>query len=381
MERLRHDLNYLVSAGLLVAALGAILTGIVAQLWDLNDFWYHTYAGYAMSVLSLAHVWLNWQRLIAYARFRLTRRSARKLPVTRAPRDTAPAAAITPSVRQARRTLIDRLFSRRGFFGLAIGSSAGILIGRGFKQPPPIANGTDLGVVYHQWSKPGVIDVLGTVANWGEYPPLYKAYPAAPRIPLPPPALENGLATEAAIRQRRSTRNYIATPLPLEALAQVLYLAAGITGERWGNRVRAAPSSGALYPIETYVVAHNVAGLERGVYHYNIADHGLHEIRAADMRAEVVQQGLNQQFLGQCGAVIIFTVLFQRMRPKYQDRTYRYGLIEAGHLGQNVYLAATSMGLGACGVGAFMDDAINVMLGVDGIEEAAVYLLALGNTG
>jgi SagB-type dehydrogenase family enzyme len=66
------------------------------------------------------------------------------------------------------------------------------------------------------------------------------------------------------------------------------------------------------------------------------------------------------------------------MRPKYQDRSYRYGLLEAGHLGENAYLAATSMGLGACGVGAFMDDAINEMLGVDGVEEAAVYMLAAG---
>ena len=74
------------------------------------------------------------------------------------------------------------------------------------------------------------------------------------------------------------------------------------------------------------------------------------------------------------------TVIYQRMRWKYQDRTYRYGLIEAGHIGQNLYLAATSMGLGACSVGAFMDDAINAMLGVDGTEEAAIYMLAVGKT-
>jgi SagB-type dehydrogenase family enzyme len=73
-------------------------------------------------------------------------------------------------------------------------------------------------------------------------------------------------------------------------------------------------------------------------------------------------------------------MIMQRMRPKYQDRSYRYGLLEAGHIGENAYLAATSMGLGACGVGAFMDDAMNEMLGVDGVEEAAVYMLAAGHT-
>ena len=101
-------------------------------------------------------------------------------------------------------------------------------------------------------------------------------------------------------------------------------------------------------------------------------------MRSGDYRAKIVEQGISQQFLGECGVVLFLTMILQRMRPKYQDRSYRYGLLEAGHLGENAYLAATSMGLGACGVGAFMDDAINEMLGVDGVEEAAVYMLAAG---
>ena len=75
---------------------------------------------------------------------------------------------------------------------------------------------------------------------------------------------------------------------------------------------------------------------------------------------------------------MFLTMILQRMRFKYQDRAYRYGLIEAGHIGENLYLAATSMGLGACAVGAFMDDDMNALLGVDGVEEAIVYMLALG---
>lgn len=85
-----------------------------------------------------------------------------------------------------------------------------------------------------------------------------------------------------------------------------------------------------------------------------------------------------QDFLGDANVVLFLTVIFQRMRFKYQDRTYRYGLIEAGHLGQNAYLAATSMGLGACAIGAFLDDDMNRMLGVDGRTEAAVYMLSVG---
>jgi SagB-type dehydrogenase family enzyme len=102
-------------------------------------------------------------------------------------------------------------------------------------------------------------------------------------------------------------------------------------------------------------------------------------VGAGDFRSHVVEQGISQEFLGECGAVLFLTHIPQRMRPKYQDRSYRYGLLEAGHIGENAYLAATSAGLGACGVGAFMDDAINDMLGVDGVEEAVVYMLAVGH--
>jgi SagB-type dehydrogenase family enzyme len=166
--------------------------------------------------------------------------------------------------------------------------------------------------------------------------------------------------------------------MSLAELSRVLFLTSGISAGLHGNARRTAPSSGALYPIEVYAVVHNVAGLDRGVYHYAYREHALEQVRVADLRAHVVEQGIGQEFLGQCGAVLFLTMILQRMRPKYQDRSYRYGLLEAGHLGENAYLAATSMGLGACGVGAFMDDSINAMLGVDGVDEAAVYMLAAG---
>ena len=383
MKRLRHDLNYLISAGLLITATVTAITGIVAHLWDLNDFWYHTYAGYAMAVFALAHVWLNVRRMGSYARFRFGRsvaaphRAARK-PAS--PDPTVPGTAIAPGaerqglLRATRRAIV----SRRGFLALAVGVAGGLFVGRGLRQPPPIPQGADLGVIYHEWSKPGVMDVFGTVADWGQQPPPYKTYEQLPQVALPAPRLDGGLPIEEAINRRRSTREYSGESMTLEELSRVLFLMGGINGERWGNRLRAAPSSGALYPIEAYAVAHEITGLEPGVYHYGVKDHSLAQVRAGDLRDEVVSQGLSQQFLGQCNVVLFLTAIFQRMRFKYQDRTYRYGLLEAGHLGQNIYLAATSMGLGACAIGAFMDDEINAMLGVDGEEEAAVYMLAVG---
>ncbi len=385
MKRLRHDIDHLTSAGLLLAALATGLTGVIADLWDLNDFWYHTLAGYVMGALAIVHVWLNWGKLMAYARFRLSRQPPR-IPAqpSPAPPLPAPASASHPSaVDHAPRSGLIRAagtfaLSRRGLMGLGAGAVGGWLFGRGLRPPPVIAQGSDVGVVYHQWSKPGVIDVLGSVAEWGQQPPLYKTYPGAATVSLPPPRLDGGLLTEDAIARRRSVRDYSGELMDRHELSRILHLTSGITMDQSGAAHRSAPSSGALYPIEIYPVVHKVDGVKPGVYHYAFGDHRLELVRPGDLRESVVHQGLMQEYLGQCNVVFFLTMIMQRMRFRYKDRTYRYGLLEAGHIGQNLYLAATSMGLGACAIGAFMDDPINEMLGVDGVEEAAVYMLAAG---
>ncbi len=381
MKRLRHDLNFLTSVGVLVTAIATGITGVVADLWDLNDFWYHTLAGYLMGAFAVVHVVLNWRTLVGYARFRLSPKPAaagqkRVVPAMRSVPAPPPEAVSATGIA---RSIGGSALSRRGLIGGALGAAAGWTIGRGLRPPPVIAAGSDVGVVYHQWSKPGVIDALGSVANWGQQPPLYKTYPAAPQVRLPAPRFNGGLATEEAIARRRSVRAYSGAPLDAATLSRVLMLTGGIVTSEWGSPHRAAPSSGALYPIEVYPVVHNVDAVDPGVYHYGIERHVLEQVAAGDFRQRVVEQSLHQEFLGQCNAVVFLTMIMQRMRFKYQDRSYRYGLLEAGHIGENLYLAATSLGLGACGVGAFMDDDINRMLGVDGVEEAVVYMLAVGN--
>jgi SagB-type dehydrogenase family enzyme len=375
MRRLRQDLDWLVSAGLLLAALATGVTGLIADLWDLNGFWYHTVAGYLMGGFAIAHVIFNWSRLVGYARFRVrTGTTSTDRPARRSP--AVDGADVVPE-----RSRIGRLIlSRRGLFGFAVGGIGGWAIGHGLRPPPVIAQGSDVGAVYHEWSKPGVIDALGSIANWGQFPDLYKTFPDAPRVPLPRPSLDRGRPTARTIAERRSTREYSDEPMTPAELGQVLFLTTGITSDPWGQARRSAPSSGALYPIETYAVVHNVEGIERGVYHYALREHALELVRAGDFRTHTVDQALGQDFLGACGAVLFLTQILQRMRPKYQDRSYRYGLLEAGHIGENAYLAAISLGLGACGVGAFLDDQINEMLGVDGTDEAALYMLAVGHT-
>ena len=386
MARLRNDLNFVSSAGLILSGLTTGITGIVADLWDLNDFWYHTVSGYVMGGFAVLHVALNWGRMVGYAKFRLRAaswdRRAASAPTRAATAAVRPAATGPlgdPEPVKPLRLLTRATLSRRGLLGLAVGGLGGVVLGRGLRPAPQIPYGSDVGVIYHQWSKPGVIDVFGSVANWGQPVELYKAYPGARIVALPEPRLEGGLPTARAIATRRSTRSYSDQPMSLDELSRFLFLTSGISADRFGNARRTAPSSGALYPIEVYPIVHNVDGVERGVYHYAYREHALELVRTEDMRSRVVEQGLGQEFLGQCGAVLFVTMILQRMRPKYQDRSYRYGLLEAGHLGENAYLAATEMGLGACGVGAFMDDAMNEMLGVDGVEEAVVYMLAVGH--
>ena len=381
MARIRHDLDFLISVGLLASGLITAVSGLISDLWDLNDFWYHTVSGYVMGGFAIGHVILNWDRLVSYASFRWRSiREARPSAARPAPparRPAADAEAGRPATWLGR-----ALLSRRSLFALGLGGLSGLVLGRGLRPPPPIEAGSDVGVVYHQWSKPGVLDALGSVANWGQPVELYKVHPGAPRValsPVRPEDLERSLPTGTAIAGRRSTRTYAPTPMSLDELSRLLYLTGGITSGLHGNARRAAPSSGALYPIELYPVVHQVEGVAPGVYHYDLRGHALEQLRVGDLREHVVQQGIAQEFLGQCGVVLFVTMILQRMRPKYQDRSYRYGLLEAGHVGENAYLAATSMGLGACGVGAFMDDAINEMLGVDGVEEAAVYMLAAGH--
>ena len=373
LRRARQDLDHITSWILLVVTAATIVTGLVVHLWDLHEFSWHTYAGYAMIATVIVHLAFNSRQLFAYSGFRLRRlfgpRSGPpRTPARKPSRAPVGAAATTKSV----------LLSRRGLVGLTLGGTAGFLMGGGVARArPTLTEGNDLGVTYHHWSSdPGAIDAVGALRNLGRQPPPYKSYDVR-TVVLERPSLAGGLTTEEAILRRQSVRAYSAEPISGEELSRVLLMTGGHTG---GAR-RSHPSSGALYPIETYVVVHNVQGLAQGVYHYGPERHVLHELRSGDFREYVVRHGLTQGFLGECAAVVYLTMIFQRMRFKYGERSYRYGVIEAGHLGQNLYLAATSLGLGACAVGAYDDRGINDLLGIDGVEEVSVYLLSLGRMG
>ena len=375
-------MSYFVSAGLLVVATITATSGLVSDLWDINNFVFHKYTAYTLAFIGLAHIYLHWGRLVSYIRWRLRRPPKRRQSVTeRAQQHQKTRRVNEENMNRSAtvREVVNRAsISRRDFIGLLLGGLGGFALGNFLRSEPDLTYGADIGTIYHEWSKPKLQSFLGTIADWGSQPPLYKEYTLAKRISLPYPDDFQGLHTENAIQRRRSVRKYSSQLMTLKELSRLLYNTGGINAERWGNKLRSAPSAGALYPIEVYLVVHRVEGLKAGLYHYAVKDHSLELLRVDDLRGEIISCGLMQEFLGQANLALVFTAIFQRLRWKYQERSYRYALIEAGHLGQNVYLAATSMGMGACAVGAFLDDNLNTMLGVDGHNEAAIYTLSVG---
>lgn len=354
----RRDLDYLVIAVMLTTGLYVTVTGLVADLFGLHQFVFHAHAGYICAAATLTHIGLNGRRILAYLRrlFDGGRKGTRH-----------PARAADPKWLVGRRDLIVAAVSAAGGF------VAGWLVPD--RRRPLPGDAADIGVLYHQWSAPG--HALGLpVPNWGVRPASYKTYPDVYRVALPEPARMPEMSVGEVLDVRRSQRDYAPRPLSKPALSALLHAAQGITLARLD--FRAAPSAGALYPIELYAVVHNVEGVSPGAYHYAVRPHELERLETGDFRGRLVRAGLYQRFLGEAGVCFLLSAVFQRSRWKYRERAYRYVLLEAGHVAQNIYLAATALGLGACAVGAFDDGQLNDLLGLDGQEEAVVYVVSAG---
>jgi SagB-type dehydrogenase family enzyme len=182
------------------------------------------------------------------------------------------------------------------------------------------------------------------------------------------------MTVEAAIASRRSKRNFSSRPLSRAQLSQLLFAASGLTD---GNG-RSAPSAGATYPIEIYVVIHNVETINQGIYHYNVQNQALEVMKLGDYRKQITNAGQEQSMLGDAAAVFVLSAIFDRVCMRYGDRGYRYSYMEAGHISQNIYLQAQSLGLGSVSLGGFIDHQVNALLGLDGDLEAVIYLHAVG---
>jgi SagB-type dehydrogenase family enzyme len=201
---------------------------------------------------------------------------------------------------------------------------------------------------------------------------------AETRIRLDPPSKEDSAPIWDVLARRRSVRTFTETPLPLSHLSRLLWAAQGITKKIYGHDLRTAPSAGALYPVETYVAAQTVEGLNPGLYHYDIQHHALELISAGDFRRDVAEAALGQSFTASANVVFIWTAVFGRSKVKYRERAYRYVYLDAGHIAQNLALAAVALGLGSCQIAALFDDEVNALVGADGEEESVIYMTAVG---
>ncbi len=197
-------------------------------------------------------------------------------------------------------------------------------------------------------------------------------------IPLPAPRTENGPSMWSVFRDRRSSRAYSEEPLSLEALSQLLWSTHGVTASRGEHEFRTTPSAGACYPIDVYVVANNVVGLDEGLYRYLVGSHELVLMRAGAVGVEVTKAALGQRMCESAAATFVWTAVVPRTTGRYGERGHRYLFLDAGHVGQNLYLAATALGLGVCCIAAFDDDAMNRVVEVDGTIETVVYAAVAG---
>jgi len=196
----------------------------------------------------------------------------------------------------------------------------------------------------------------------------------ADTIPLPEPSRTSGVSVEAALRERRSLREFKDEGLRLEELSQLLWATQGVTARDGG---RTAPSAGATYPLEVYAVVGLVSGLEAAVYHFRPAGHLLELVVKGDQRAALARASLDQDWMARAPFWIALAAVERRTRRRYGRRAGLYVPFEAGCAAENAALQGEALGLGTCIVGAFTDDVVARFLGL-GAGEQPLALLPFG---
>ncbi|MBD3349975.1 MAG: SagB/ThcOx family dehydrogenase [Candidatus Lokiarchaeota archaeon] len=223
----------------------------------------------------------------------------------------------------------------------------------------------------------------GHELNWSTQPEQYKSYVDADIVKLPNPVKKATIKINKnfidILKERKSRRFFSETPLTLEQLSFLLWASTGISRTEGGYEYRTAPSAGALYPIETYIVVNNVIDCKQGVYHYNIENHYLEQVKEGNFGLAIAKAALNQKMCLECNVTFAFSAIFQRSKWKYEQRAYRYIYLDAGHIAENLALASTALDLAHCHIGAIYDDEVNEILNIDGVEESAIYLTVIGN--
>ncbi|NLZ53232.1 MAG: SagB/ThcOx family dehydrogenase [Thermoanaerobacteraceae bacterium] len=199
-------------------------------------------------------------------------------------------------------------------------------------------------------------------------------------IELPHPKdIEVSIKLVEAMENRRSLRRYSDKLLSLEELSFLLRCTQGVKQKSHNVTFRMVPSAGARHAFETYILANKVKGLNPGIYRYLALEHKLQEIETGnEMAAKLVNACLGQTFIKNSAVTFIWVAVSYRMTWRYGERGYRYMFLDAGHVAQNLYLSAEGIDCGTCVIGAYDDDAVNELLGIDGKGQFVIYLAAVG---
>lgn len=215
------------------------------------------------------------------------------------------------------------------------------------------------------------------------------ANPESGLIQLPAPRHDSQFSLEKALKARQSVREYQEVPLTMAEISQILWAAQGFTRERkepptrwnpkyeWQGGLRTAPSAGALYPMEIYLLAGKVEGLPGGVYKYVPKNHALSKVTEADKRKELCLAALKQPQVEKAPAVILMAGVYERTSYKYGERAERYVHMEAGSIAENIYLQATALGIGTVLIGAFNDEEVKKVMSLPA-DESPLIIMPLG---
>jgi SagB-type dehydrogenase family enzyme len=212
----------------------------------------------------------------------------------------------------------------------------------------------------------------------------YRSYRTQPQIALPSLPAPLAMPLGETLQRRESVRTFADRAIDIAQLSQLLGASYGVSREiplpdgSAVQRLRPAPSAGALFPIEMYVLSLRVDGLGEGVYHYQPRGHLLECMHTGDLRATVQRAVLYPEIMANASVLVILAAIFQRTRFKYGERGYRFAHLDAGHIAQNLCLVSVALDLGAVPMGGFVDNELNRLVDMNGVDEAVLYSIVVG---
>lgn len=250
-------------------------------------------------------------------------------------------------------------------------------------RPPTLRSHAPAAWTFHRASARFAFNLLSPDADESAEPgkedPLLRYRPLAA-----PASVRKDL--ESAIAGRYSCRDFSNEHVSEAEVSALLHHSLGALGTTLFGRSemvrRPCPSPGGLYPLELYLISRRIDGVERGIYHYHGQTHSIAQVREGVPQAGVESYlFMDQPYAASGAASLVISCVFGRSLKKYRDRGYRYALIEAGHVAQNIALVCSGLGLGCCPLGGFFDDEVGDLLGLDLEQEAPLYALTIGRAG